>query len=186
VKATAAPGIFLATKEEVNQTFFRIGHLSGLLKDKDYPALEVMADILGGGFSSRLFRKVRTELGYAYSVGANWGANYNHPGIFSVSGSTKSESTTATIETILKEIDRIRTEEVTDQELKTAKETVLNSFVFNFDQPGKTLNHFGQRNGRNTSHETTDSQCSCSRSRIRGMVRNRFSPPVQGCNDQGG
>jgi zinc protease len=140
VGAKAAPGVFLASKEDVNQTFFRVGHLNGLLKDKDYPALEVMADILGGGFSSRLFRKVRTELGYAYNVGANWGANYNHPGVFGVSGSTKSESTTATIETILKEIERMKTEEVTDQELKTAKETVLNSFVFNFDQPGKTLN----------------------------------------------
>ena len=140
VTAKPSPGIFLATKDDVNQTFFRVGHLNGLLKDKDYPALEVMADILGGGFSSRLFRKVRTELGYAYNVSANWGANYNHPGAFAISGSTKSESTTATIETILKEVERLRTEEVTDQELKTAKETVLNSFVFNFDQPNKTLN----------------------------------------------
>lgn len=140
VTAKPSPGIFLATKEDVNQTFFRIGHLDGVLRDKDYPALEVMGDILGGGFSSRLFRRVRTELGYAYSVSANWGANYNHPGVFSVSGSTKSESTTAAIETILKEIERIRTEEVTDQELKTAKDTVINSFIFNFDQPSKTLN----------------------------------------------
>ncbi|MCW5980867.1 MAG: insulinase family protein [Bryobacteraceae bacterium] len=140
VQAKPSPGVFLATKEDVNQTFFRIGHLAGVLKDEDYPALQVVADILGGGFSSRLFRKVRTELGYAYSVGANWGANYNHPGAFSISGSTKSESTTATIETILGEVERIRTGEVTDEELKTAKEKVLNSFVFNFDQPGKTLN----------------------------------------------
>ncbi len=140
VKAKPAPGIYLAEKEDVNQTFFRIGHLDGLLKDPDYPALEVMADILGGGFSSRLFAKVRTQLGYAYSVGASWDANYTHPGSFRISGSTKSESTTDTIRAILEEIERIRTEEVSDQELKTARDTVLNSFVFNFDQPAKTLN----------------------------------------------
>lgn len=140
VNARPAPGIFLAEKEDVNQTFFRIGHLDGLLKDPDYPALEVMADILGGGFSSRLFAKVRTQLGYAYSVGATWDANYSHPGTFRISGSTRSESTTDTIRAILEEIERIRTEEVSDQELKTARDTVLNSFVFNFDQPAKTLN----------------------------------------------
>lgn len=140
VTAKPAPGINLATKADVNQTFFRIGHLGGLLKDEDYPALEVMADILGGGFSSRLFRKVRTELGYAYNVGAGWGANYNHPGLFRISGSTKSASTTDTIEVVLQELERIRSEEVSDQELETARQTVLNSFVFNFDRPSKTLN----------------------------------------------
>jgi len=109
------------------------------LRDKDYPALEVMADILGGGFSSRLFRKVRTELGYAYGIGAVWGARYDHPGLFRVAGSTKSGSTTDTIEVVLKEIKRLQSEPVTDQELKTARDKVLNSFVFNFDSPEKTL-----------------------------------------------
>jgi zinc protease len=69
-----------------------------MLNEKDYPALEVMSDILGGSFASRLFKKVRTELGYAYSVGASWAADYDHPGTFVVSGSTKSESTADTFE----------------------------------------------------------------------------------------
>ena len=98
VNAKPAPGIFLATKTDVTQTFFTLGHLGGELRDKDYPALEVMADILGGGFHSRLFQRVRTQLGYAYSVSAAWGANYDHPGLFEISGSTKSASTTDTIQ----------------------------------------------------------------------------------------
>ena len=140
VTAKPAPGIRLAVKDDVTQTFLRIGHLGGLLKDPDYPALEVMADILGGGFSSRLFKKVRTEKGWAYNVGAAWGANYNHPGVFRVSASTKSASTTDTIEVILQEVARLRSDEVTDEELQGAKDTVLNSFVFAFDQPSETLN----------------------------------------------
>ncbi len=140
VVAKPVPGIFLATKEDVTQTFIRLGHLGGMLKDKDYPALEVMGDILGGGFSSRLFQKVRTQLGYAYRVSADWSPNYNHPGVFRVAASTRSETTTDTIEVMLKEIERLRREPVTEQELKTAKDTVLNSFVFNFDSAGKTLN----------------------------------------------
>jgi zinc protease len=140
VSAKPTPGAYLAVKEDVNQTFFRMGHLGGLLKDKDYAALQVMGDILGGGFSSRLFQKIRTELGYAYGVGAAWGAEYNHPGIFRISGSTKSESTVDTLNAIRQEVERLRTTEVTPQELETAKQTVLNGFVFNFDTPTKTLN----------------------------------------------
>ncbi len=139
VTAKPAPGIYLAAKDDVTQTFFSMGHLGGILKDKDYPALEVMADILGGGFPSRLFQRVRTKLGYAYSVSADWAANYDHPGTFEASGSTKSLSTTATFVAIKEEIARIRSSEVSDQELKTAKETVENGFVFNFDTRSKTL-----------------------------------------------
>jgi zinc protease len=135
----AKPGIYIAEKADVTQTFFNIGQLGGLLKDRDYPALEVMGDILGGGFSSRLFRKVRTERGYAYSISADWGADYDHPGLFTISGSTNSVTTTAAIQLIQEEVARIRDTEVSDQELKTAKDKVLNSFVFNFDRPTKTL-----------------------------------------------
>ena len=139
VREKPAPGVYLAVKSDVTQTFFELGHLGGMLRDKNYPALEVMADILGGGFRSRLVRRVRTELGYAYDVSADWGANYDHPGLFMVSGSTKSASTTEALEVIRQEIEKMRSAEVTDDELKTAKDTVLNSFVFNFDRPAKTL-----------------------------------------------
>ena len=135
----AKAGVYFAEKPDVTQTFFEIGHLGGVLNDKDYPALEVMGDILGGGFSSRLFRKVRTEKGYAYSIGADWGADYDHQGMFTITGSTNSVTTTETIQLVREEVAKIRAGEVTDQELKTAKDKVLNSFVFNFDRPTKTL-----------------------------------------------
>ncbi|MBI2688404.1 MAG: insulinase family protein [Acidobacteria bacterium] len=135
----ATPGIYSGDKPEVSQTFLTIGHLGGLYSDKDYPALEVLSDILAGGFDSRLFRKVRTELGYAYNIGGGWGADYLHPGTFQISASTKTESTVHTIQTILQEIEKIRASGVTDEEVATAKDKVINSFVFNFDRPQKTL-----------------------------------------------
>jgi zinc protease len=134
------PGIHLAVKTDVTQTNLVLGHLGGELKDKDYPALEVMSDILGGGFQSRLFEKVRSKLGYAYDVSASWGADYDHPGLFEISSSTKSASTTDTLKAINAEVERIRTQEVTAEELESAKQTVLNGFIFNFDTPSKTLN----------------------------------------------
>lgn len=135
----AKAGIYSGDKSEVTQTFLSVGHLGGLYNDKDYPALEVLSDILAGGFDSRLFRKVRTDLGYAYNIGGGWGADYTQPGLFQITASTKTESTVATIQTILQEVTKIRTEGVTDEEVGTAKEKVINSFVFNFDRPQKTL-----------------------------------------------
>jgi len=134
------PGVYLADKDDVTQTTFILGQPGGELRNPDFPALEVMSDILGGGFNSRLFKRIRTQLGYVYGVNANWGANYDHPGLFSINGSTKSSSTVQAIEACRKEVDRIRTELVTEAELVSARETVLNSFVFFFDTPGKTLN----------------------------------------------
>ncbi len=136
----AAPGIYLATKDDVTQTFFNVGELGGELRDKDYPALEVAAEILGGGFSSRLFRNVRTLHGWAYNISASWNANYDHPGTFLISGSTQSAHTVDTLKAVGEELDKIRTVEVTEEELRSAKDTVLNGFVFNFDRPSKTIN----------------------------------------------
>ena len=140
VDAPPQPGVFLVTKTDVTQTFIQMGHLGGELRNKDFPALSVAADVFGGGFSSRLFRDVRTRLGYAYAVGADWAANYDHPGLFRISVSTKSETTTATIQAILKQLTAMRTSEITDEELKVAKDSVLNSLVFAFARPSSTLN----------------------------------------------
>jgi hypothetical protein len=135
-----ATGVYFAPREDVTQTFFSIGHLGGTLRDPDYPALEVAANILGEGFSSRLISRIRTQLGYAYSIGASWSANYNHPGTFRIGGSTKSMTTVETVQAVREEVDKLRTTEVTEKELDEAKQAVLNSFVFNFDSPAKTLN----------------------------------------------
>ncbi len=140
VGPSPAGGVYLAVKTDVAQTFFAMGHLGGELRDPDYPALEIMSNILGGGFQSRLFQKVRTKMGNAYDIGAEWAANYDHPGTFLITGSTKSLATVETLKAIREEVDRIRTTEVTEAELKTAKDTVLNGLVFAFDTRAKTLN----------------------------------------------
>lgn len=142
VSAKTAPGVNVAKKEDVTQTFFKVGHIGGKLNDKDYPALNVMANILGepGGFSSRLVQSVRVKNGLAYSINSIWGANFNHPGLFAIEGSTKVESTAKTLQLIQEEISKIRNLEVTDAELTTAKNVILNSFVFTVDRPSKTLN----------------------------------------------
>ena len=108
VTAKPAPGVFLAEKSDVTQTFFALGELSGTLRDPDYPALEVAVNILGSGFTSRLMSQIRTKMGLAYSIGAGWGANYDHPGTFRIVGSTKSVTTTEAIVASRAEVEKMR------------------------------------------------------------------------------
>jgi zinc protease len=139
VSANWEASINFIPKDDVNQTNLRIGHLGGRRDDPDYFALQLMSEILGGGFSSRLFQRVRTELGLAYAASASWGAGWDRPGSFFIFCNTKSETTLQATEEILKEVRRITEEPVSDDELRVAKEGILNSFVFNFDTTGKIV-----------------------------------------------
>lgn len=138
-KTRSKPGIYVAEKDNVEQTFFEVAHLGGKLSDKDYPSLEVALSILGSSFSGRLFNIIRTEKGYAYHIAGGWGAGYLNEKLFAISGSASLNRTTDTLEIVRREVDRMGKEEVTDKELESAKARVLNSFVFNFDRPSKTV-----------------------------------------------
>ncbi|MBN2136501.1 MAG: insulinase family protein [Sedimentisphaerales bacterium] len=127
-------------KDDVNQSNIYLGHIGGLMSDPDYFALVVMNKILGGGFTGRLFKNVRSRQGLAYSVFGAYSANYDFPGLFYVGCQTKSASTVHAIEAMIAEIEKIRQAEVTDEELALAKESFLNSFVFNFDTKGEIVN----------------------------------------------
>ena len=128
------PSVNLVEREDATQSVIRIGHLGIQQDNPDYFAVLVMNRILGtGGFSSRLFQSVRSRQGLAYSVGGGVGSNIEYPGVYQLVCSTKSETTAQAIRSILHEVDRMRTELVTEEELNLAKESYLNAFVFNFD-----------------------------------------------------
>lgn len=127
-------------KDDVNQSNIYLGHIGGLMSDPDYFALIVMNRILGGAFTSRLFKNVRSREGLAYSVFGAYSANYEYPGEFYVGCQTKSESTVHAIRAMIKEVEKMQESEVTDEELALAKDSFLNSFVFNFDSKGEIVN----------------------------------------------
>jgi zinc protease len=133
------PGLFLVDKSDIDQSDVYIVGLGIRRDDPDYYALSVMNEIFGGGFGSRLFQDVRTRLGLAYSVTGSVGSSYDHPGLFHVVASTKSESTTAATEEMLKDIAELKTRPFTEDELRMAKDQLLNSFVFNYDTKDKVL-----------------------------------------------
>ncbi len=140
VKYEFRPTVNAIRKDDMNQGIIRLGHLGGLMSDPDYHALMVMNEILGGGFTSRLFKNVRSRQGLAYSVGGAYRGDYDHPGLFSLNCQTKLKSTVHATEAIIVEVKNMTQEEVTDEELALAKDSYLNSFVFNFASKGQIIN----------------------------------------------
>jgi zinc protease len=133
------PGVYFIDKQDVNQSNIEIVGLGIDRRNPDVPSLAVMNDILGGGFASRLFQKVRTEMGLAYEVGGGMSFGYDHPAVFRVVALTKSEKTVETTRETLKQISEVNTTPFTDVELKRAKDNILNSFLFRYDTPEKVL-----------------------------------------------
>ncbi len=133
------PGVYFIDKQDVNQSSIEIVALGTDRRNPDVPALAVMNEILGGGFASRLFQKVRTQLGLAYAVGGGVGFDYDHPGAFSVDVLTKSASTVDATQAALAEIAGLNTRPFTEQELARAKDDILNSFLFRYDTRDKVL-----------------------------------------------
>ncbi|MGA9670169.1 MAG: pitrilysin family protein [Terracidiphilus sp.] len=139
VFAGPTPGLYFINKEDVNQSNVQIVGLGTDRRNPDVPALVVMDEILGGGFASRLFQKVRTELGLAYSVGGGIGVAYDHPAAFRVELLTKSASTVEATKAAEGEIAGLTTRPFTQDELDRAKDNILNSFLFRYDTREKVL-----------------------------------------------
>ncbi len=133
------PGLYLVDKKDLDQSNVWIVGLGIRRDDPDFYTLSVLNEIFGGGFGSRLFQDVRTRLGLAYSVGGGFGSAFDHPAMFRVTASTKSASTTAAAAEMLKDTGALKTSPFTADELKLAKDQVLNGFIFNYDTREKVL-----------------------------------------------
>jgi zinc protease len=131
-------GTYFVNQPQLNQSSIRVGHLGGLVGSPDYPALSVMNEVLSS-FGGRLFNEIRSRQGLAYSVYASWSPQFDYPGLFVAGGETRSEATVPFVQSMKKEIERIRNAPISATELKTAKDATLNSFIFNFEDPAQTL-----------------------------------------------
>ncbi|HLK07559.1 MAG TPA: pitrilysin family protein [Candidatus Angelobacter sp.] len=133
------PGIYFVEKNDVNQSSIEMVDLGIDRRNPDYYAIEVMNELFGGGFSSRLFVSIRTKQGLAYSVGGGVGTAFDHSGITRFAMGTKSATTAAGIDALRKEMEKLTTGTVQPLEMKKAKDAILNSFIFEFDSKQKVL-----------------------------------------------
>ena len=133
------PGIYFVSKDDVTASTLQMVGLGTTRNNPDYYAIEVFNQFFGGSFSSRLFSDIRSKKGLAYAVGGGIGTNYDHPGVLRLYLGTKSATTAAAIDAFNAELNALKTNPATLEELNKAKEAILNSFVFRFDSKDKVL-----------------------------------------------
>ena len=117
--------IYLVDKPGAAQSTFALGNPGPPRNTPDYYALDVMNTILGGQFQSRLNANIREEKGYSYGVGSGF-AFGKGPGPFRTGGDIVSGKSDAALVEFMKELKGIEgTRPVTDEELATAKDAIV-------------------------------------------------------------
>ena len=152
---TIRPGVYVVDKDDVNQGRVVVGHLAAMRDNPDRYALMVMNDILGGGgFTARLLTRIRSDEGLAYSAYSSFGLGTYYPGAFRASFQSRSETVARAAAIVLEEIDRIRSEPVTEAELRTSKASFIDTFSRNFSSPASTARLFAndEYTGRDPSY----------------------------------
>jgi predicted Zn-dependent peptidase len=128
-----APGVYLVNKPEVDQGRVTM-MLPGIKRDSpDYFAGLIMNHILGGGgFSSRLMGRVRSDEGLAYSVFSRFPGGVYYPGIISIGFQSKSRTVAYAAALCVEELKRIAAAPVTDKEMNIAQQAFINTFPQKF------------------------------------------------------
>lgn len=136
------PGVYVSDKKitqaniTLQQPFVQRPH-------PDYYPAQVASYILGGGgFTSRLTLRIRSDEGLAYSVYSFVQSDYNEPGVAGISLQTKVESAPFALRLAFDEIRKLAKEGPTDEELESAKLSLIESIPGMFDSPTSTAENF--------------------------------------------
>ncbi len=136
------PGVYIVNKD-VNQGRVSI-MLPGIRWDApDYYAIQVMNDVLGGGgFTSRITNRVRSDEGLAYSARSAFPGGVYYPVVFRAGFQSKSSTVAYATSIVLEEIERITREPVTKEELLTTKKSFIDTFPNNFASAAQVVSAF--------------------------------------------
>ena len=130
-------------KKDVTQANIVMGHLGISRNNPDFVPLYLFNQILGGGgLTSRLFRKIREEGGYSYSV-YSYVEPTRWPGAFQIVLQTKNSSADQAIAEVKDVLNRLLTEGPTDQEVEDAKRYLTGSFPLRIDTNSEIASYLG-------------------------------------------
>ena len=144
VSQSAKAGVYLIEPEVIpNQGVIMIGHLGIMQDNPDYPAVDIMNYILGGGsFSSRITKIVRSDNGLAYSTRSGFSGGTLYPGTFSAFCQTKNSTVVFASQLMINEIVKIRNEPITEDELNFVKTARINALPSRFSSTSAILRNF--------------------------------------------
>ena len=138
VADTGAAKIYLIDRPGSVQTNLLVGAQTLTRTDPDYPALQVMNKVIGGGASARLFLNLREDKGYTYGAYSNVSA-LKYRGVFNANTEVRTDVTDGSMKELFYEINRIRDEVVPAQELDNAKRAIVGGFALRLEQPQAIL-----------------------------------------------
>lgn len=148
------PEILLKYKK-TDQTHFVIGFRSYDLLNKNNAILSVLGGILGGGMSSRLFQKLREEMGVGYYVRAYNDAFTDH-GFFQVSAGVDNKRIEEVLQAILLQCSELKTVKVSDDELNKVKECLIGNMKLSLESSDDIANFYGAQELLKKKMETSD------------------------------
>jgi len=131
----------LLEERKVDQSHLILGTRGVNLFDERKYIQEVLATVLGGMMSSRLFQKIREEMGIAYYIFSESHSDLDS-GYLSISAGLKLEETKRGIKEILEEFKKIKKAGISKKELKKAKENIKGKFDIFFESPENRLNFY--------------------------------------------
>ena len=124
--------VHIVLKPEAPQSELRVGHVGLPRKHPDFFPTLVMNAVLGGLFGSRINLNLREEHGYTYGASSYYDWRRG-AGPFVISTAVQSEVTTPALTEILLEIDRIRSEKISDEELTLARDYLEGVFPIRYE-----------------------------------------------------
>ena len=130
---------FIDMQNAVQSEIAVINNVDLTLGDKDYYSALMASNILGGGGTARLFMNLREDKGYTYGSYASLRQD-KYAGTFRATASVRNVVTDSSVVEIQKEINRIRYEKVTPEELKNSKEEYIGGFVMDVQKPRTVAN----------------------------------------------
>ena len=130
--------IYLVDRPESVQTDILAGNYGARRKDRDYPALVVMNQVLGGGPQSRLFLNLREEHGYTYGAYSGVGDD-KYREAWQANTEVRNAVTDGSMEQLMAEFKRIWDQKVPDAELNEARHAIVSSFALSLEQTQEVL-----------------------------------------------
>lgn len=127
----AAP-ILIEQKRDLEQAHLIIAAPWPDARSSERYAASLLASVLGGGTSSRLWQRIREERGLAYSVGAG-GNTFSDIGVFTIYAGASPEHLDEVVDLSLEELRRVVNENVSEEELKLAKEQAISSILLGLE-----------------------------------------------------
>ncbi|XLQ20056.1 MAG: M16 family metallopeptidase [Candidatus Moraniibacteriota bacterium] len=130
--------------KKTDQTHFMVGVRTGGFAHKDRYVLSVLANILGGGMSSRLWEEIREKRGLAYSVQALVDF-YPETGFFVVKAGVEHENLIETVKIALKEMKKVADKGVTEEEFKRAQSGFQGRIAFSLETSDAIASNFAEQ-----------------------------------------